>query len=295
MNIPPNNNLPPIDVDSAEFDSADRLESLLALDLTAMLDEAERAELESLLASRPDGQPLERALAETAAHFTLASASPESPAPPLDPALQSRLLASAAAYLVSPPATPRPQTTLPFPPPPAPKPVPRPSPFRTLFAAGGYALAACLALIFILQNRAPSTPDLSSPRTALITRDGISPIAWKATDPNNPASGDVVWSPTKQSGVMRFVNFKPNDPTQSQYQLWIFDRARPEATPVDGGVFNIPPPSPTSSSPEVLIPIKPTLPVSQAFLFAITEEPPGGVVVSDRKRLHLIAPTPPTP
>ncbi len=284
-----NNITPPQPLPPDELDDAGHLDHLLALDLTSMLDESERVELDALLASDPAAPALERAYAETAARFTLASAPPSTS---LDPALRTRLLASAAAYLDSTPPAANPSAPLPIRGPSTPAPqAPRSSPFRLLFSAAGYALAACLALILLLQNNAPS--DLSTPRASLITQDGISPLSWKTTDPANPATGDVVWSPARQSGVMRFTNFKPNNPAQSQYQLWIFDANRPESTPVDGGVFNIPPPA--TPPAEVLVPITPTLRVSQATLFAITEETPGGVVVSDRKRLHLIAPVPAPP
>ena len=52
-------------------------------------------------------------------------------------------------------------------------------------------------------------------------------------------------------------------------------------------MFNIP-----AGKKEVLIPIDSRLPISKATLFAITVEKPGGVVVSDRKRLPLLAPVP---
>jgi anti-sigma-K factor RskA len=97
----------------------------------------------------------------------------------------------------------------------------------------------------------------------------------------------VIWSDKLQRGVMEFSGLEANDPKQNQYQLWIFDADRPEATPVDGGVFDIP-----AGKKEVLIPIDARLPITKATLFAITVEKPGGVVVSDRKRLPLLAPVP---
>ncbi|BBO33398.1 anti-sigma factor [Lacipirellula parvula] len=101
------------------------------------------------------------------------------------------------------------------------------------------------------------------------------------------ASGKLIWSNKLQRGVMEFSGVEVNDPTKEQYQLWIFDADRPEATPVDGGVFNIP-----SDTEIVLIPIDARLPIAKPTLFAITVEKPGGVVVSDRERLPLIAPVP---
>jgi hypothetical protein len=54
--------------------------------------------------------------------------------------------------------------------------------------------------------------------------------------------------------------------------------------PVDGGVFEIP-----ADGGEVVIPIEAKLPVGQPTLFAVTVEPPGGVVVSSRERIVLVA------
>jgi anti-sigma-K factor RskA len=75
---------------------------------------------------------------------------------------------------------------------------------------------------------------------------------------------------------------KPNDPTEHQYQLWIFDGERDERYPVDGGVFNVP-----AGAAEVVVPIRAAVLVHAAKAFAITIEKPGGVVVSERE--HVVA------
>ena len=98
------------------------------------------------------------------------------------------------------------------------------------------------------------------------------------------AYGDVVWSDATQTGYMRFRGLKANDPAVEQYQLWVFDAERDDKHPVDGGVFDIP-----AGVDEAIVPIDAKLPVSKAVLFAITVERPGGVVVSDRSRLPLLA------
>ena len=87
---------------------------------------------------------------------------------------------------------------------------------------------------------------------------------------------------------MRFVGLAPNDPTVEQYQLWIFDRAQPEATPIDGGVFDV-------VADEAVVAIDAKLPVVEPYLFAVTVERPGGVVVSDRSRLTALASPPEAP
>jgi anti-sigma-K factor RskA len=74
-----------------------------------------------------------------------------------------------------------------------------------------------------------------------------------------------------------------NVPTVQQYQLWIFDKNQSDKTPVDGGVFDI------TSDQEIIIPIQAKLRVQEAYLFAVTIEKPGGVVVSSRERLPLLA------
>jgi hypothetical protein len=73
----------------------------------------------------------------------------------------------------------------------------------------------------------------------------------------------VVWSPSAQRGFMRFGGLPPNDPTKTQYQLWIFDRQRDQALPVDGGVFDV------TSTGEVIIPITGKLRVSRGEHIAV--------------------------
>jgi hypothetical protein len=81
---------------------------------------------------------------------------------------------------------------------------------------------------------------------------------------------------------MRLQGLAANDPGVVQYQLWIFDKARDAKYPVDGGVFDV-------TGGEVVVPIVAKLHVEQPTLFAVTVERPGGVVVSDRKRIAIVA------
>jgi len=101
------------------------------------------------------------------------------------------------------------------------------------------------------------------------------------------AGGEVLWSDGEQRGYMRFRGLSSNDPQQSQYQLWIFDDKTDTHYPVDGGVFDIP-----AGVEEVIVAIDPKIRVKQAFQFAITVEKPGGVVVSKRERIPLLAAAP---
>jgi len=73
-------------------------------------------------------------------------------------------------------------------------------------------------------------------------------------------------------------------PRAIQYQAWIFDAARDERYPVDGGVFDVP-----AGADEVIVPIQAGIPVQRAVAFAVTVEQPGGTVVSDRAKLVAFA------
>lgn len=108
---------------------------------------------------------------------------------------------------------------------------------------------------------------------------------WAEPDPKQPVgvSGDIVWSDREQKGFMRLRGLPANDPSKSTYQLWIFDANQDEKTPVDGGVFDIPP------GGEVIVPIDAKLAVKKPKMFAITEEKPGGVPVSKREKIVALA------
>lgn len=114
-------------------------------------------------------------------------------------------------------------------------------------------------------------------------------VDWTATeDPAaKGAAGDLVWSNARQEGYMRFRGLAPNDRTQQQYQLWIFDAAQDERYPIDGGVFDVDP-----ATGDLVVRIQPKLRVARPTLFAVTVEKPGGVVVSSRERLPLLAKVP---
>lgn len=97
-------------------------------------------------------------------------------------------------------------------------------------------------------------------------------------------AGDVVWDRQRQRGYLLLRGFVANDPAQARYQLWIFDGARDERYPVDGGLFDVPP-----GRAEVVIPVKATLPVVRPTAFAVTVEEPGGAVVSLREKIVAFA------
>lgn len=136
-----------------------------------------------------------------------------------------------------------------------------------------------------------ATPSPSQARQELLaSAKDVKTLAWSATPDvaAKGAGGDVVWSPSKQEGYMRFTGLATNDPKLLQYQLWIFDKDRDDKYPVDGGVFDVGPDG------EVVVKISPKLYVNEPVLFAVTVEAPGGVVVSKRERIVVTAAPPKT-
>jgi Anti-sigma-K factor rskA len=164
------------------------------------------------------------------------------------------------------------------------------------------AAAACVALIVtVLITRAPQNtgPDIvSGPgeireelttaqmrQRMMDTSADMTKADWTAgnmTDMKD-IGGDVVWSDAKQAGYMRLKGLPANDGTKETYQLWIFDETQDPKTPIDGGVFNV------NANGEVIIPINAKLKARNPKMFAITVEKPGGVVVSDRKKIAALA------
>ncbi len=122
------------------------------------------------------------------------------------------------------------------------------------------------------------TPTAAEQRRALLAEapDTIT-VAWgQSTEAFAGVTGDVVWSNARQEGYMRLAGMPANDPAALQYQLWIVDPER-DKEPVDGGVFDVA----DAVGGEVIIPIEAKLGVVAPAAFAITEEQPGGVVVSE--------------
>ncbi len=116
----------------------------------------------------------------------------------------------------------------------------------------------------------------------------LSVVRWDWTGIDNPQTrptigGDVVFCPQTQQGFMTIRGLVPNDPSVLQYQLWIFDAERDDRFPVDGGVFDV-----LTGDDETIVPIHAKLSVAKPVLFAVTVEPPGGVVVSERN-IALVA------
>ncbi len=91
------------------------------------------------------------------------------------------------------------------------------------------------------------------------------------------ANGEIVWDSNRQAGSLHITGLAANDPTQHQYQLWIFYGTRDDRYPIDGGLFDMP------KNGDATFDIRPPLMVREPTLFAVTVEPPGGSVVSQRR------------
>ncbi len=156
---------------------------------------------------------------------------------------------------------------------------------------GWLAAAASLALVvYDRANLAPRPPVKNPPPVMAQDPLGSSPTARLVATAHplaRGAGGSVAWDEGRQEGALRLEGLAPVDPRSGCYQLWIFDAARDERYPVDGGMFAV-----SRGVGEQVIPVRPRVPVRRPTLFAVTLEPPGGVVVSDRARLLLTAPWP---
>ncbi len=252
--------------------SRERAVDLLLDRAVTSLEPAEQAELSQLLDEHTDLDPEDFELA--AAACSLAFLAPD--LEPLPAGLRARLKSSVELM----PELPGPREV-----------VPRvPEPKGGLFRWAGWAVAAAL-LIFLWPTRTGGGSPSESFESMLARLDrGSSEILrlpWASTEDELGQSekGEVLWDKVKGQGYMRFEGLEPNDPVVAQYQLWIFDKDRPQEHPVDGGVFDV-------AEGGALVPIDSKLAVHEATLFAVTLERPGGVVVSSRERLVLVAPVP---
>lgn len=296
----------------------DRLVNLLvqrAVDGT--LNAGERMELKQLLEQRPYGDS--DLFDRTAAALLVAGAPDDEPLPR---ALRNKLIQQADAFTATAPRTvvtsigpqraqPVPQIRRPAAPavkrePPQYREPPQEmfheipdelEPVRRFAAehAAWFAVAASVMLALIgwwpritgNSEQVAAVPSLQEQREQLATKPSSVRREWTATSERaaQGAKGDVVWDPETQQGFVRFSGLAPNDPRKQQYQLWIFDASRGDKYPVDGGVFDIPP----NAQGEVLVPIQARLPVRDAAMFAVTLERAGGVVVSEREHIVVLA------
>jgi anti-sigma-K factor RskA len=260
-----------------DFDDR-RLHELLAEQSLFELSAEERDELRRLLASSSiDPESFDYVAAMAAlAHL------PED-AEPIPADLKSRIAKSAHAIV---PAVDRNPLR-------AGRATPASRGFLREYAPWCVAASAVAALMFVtwqFSGRQPPVAPSASESRALLLKQAtdLVQVPWTATKDVTGASGDVIWSAARQQGFLRFKGLAKNDPQKNQYQLWIFDGHQDERYPIDGGVFDVDP-----ESGDVTIPIRAALHVTDPQMFAVTLEKPGGVVVSDRKRIALLAKVPP--
>lgn len=177
----------------------------------------------------------------------------------------------------------------------APTPAPRTEPTpetRGLRAAPsllGWVAAAALLIATVvaygrvasLEQRLGEGPAELRLQELVATTPDVEVLPW-ATD---GISGDVTWSDTKNAGFLRIEGLAVNDPEVTQYQLWIFRGLDPsaEAHPVSGGVFDV------DQEGQVIVPIDAQLELGRAGMFVVTVERPGGVMVSEREEIVLVA------
>jgi len=164
------------------------------------------------------------------------------------------------------------------------KAAPRPTPIRrprAMMFAGWMTAAAAAAVatgLWVTRDDrapAPAASPVAARSELLATVDDTITATWDAS----ALGGDVVWSPRRQHGFLRLRGLPANKPAETRYQLWIFDGARDERFPVDGGLFDAAP------GAETIVAITPRIPITRATQFVITAEVPTGVVVSDRQRV----------
>ena len=165
------------------------------------------------------------------------------------------------------------------------------------FAYGGWLAAAATVLVVLFFWRSQPVGVTQVPQTAvaasveraslLATGRLLVKANWSSGGDASGVEvhGDVIWDPVRQTGYMRFSGLAKNNPSQQQYQLWIFDKTRDQRYPVDGGTFDV------DANGEVVIRIRARLHIDTPTLFAVTVEQPGGVVVSSRARMAAVAQT----
>jgi Anti-sigma-K factor rskA len=244
---------------------------LLAERACRRLTPAEEAQLEHLLAAHPDVDRDEIDRLAAAVELSLSAAEFD----PLPESLRQKILIQAKAFEPEhQPHAVAAATMVSI----APQPLATASWWPWLITAASVLLA-----LTAWMPRGIPQPNYAAQRAELLTSKNL--VRVPLSEPaNGEEMGDIIWSPKAQSGYLRIKGLPVNNPAQTQYQLWIFDKNQDERYPIDGGVFNI-----DSASGDVIVPIHAALRVTDPVLFAVTAEKPGGVVVSSREQIKLIA------
>ncbi len=161
------------------------------------------------------------------------------------------------------------------------------APQRRPLARLPWLLAAASLLLAVISwwPRGPGAD--SADRRAALLREAPDARVVPWTLPNDAGvTGDVAWSNQRQEGYLRIAGLGINNPADLQYQMWIFDAKRPGSA-VSGGVFDV------AAAGEIIVPIEAGVKVFEPTLFAVTTEPPGGVIQhegGEKYRIILTAP-----
>lgn len=264
------------------MDKRERLLDLLAEKALQGLSQGDSRELESLLLEFPDIDALEfERAAATVAMLGLDH-------DPMPDQVRDKVERDAIGWMadqrglsVTSAPQPAPQRTAP----------PATEPDRNLIWMPWVAAAAAAFMAIIAWW--PSGDGIVPPAelfSDLAERSDAVRVAW--LDPlDQGVTGEIIWDNDAQEGVMKFSGLARNSPGSMQYQLWIFDRqrqVRSDFDAVDGGVFNVP-----KGEGPVFIPVTAKLKVFDPYQFAVTTEPPGGVVkhvTDDDHKIVLVAP-----
>lgn len=92
--------------------------------------------------------------------------------------------------------------------------------------------------------------------------------------------GQVYWNRKESSGVVRISNLRAEQVAGKNLQLWVFDSARGQKYPVSGGIVPV-----KAGQTDILVPLDPSLSISDAAAFVVTLESPGGSIVADRDNM----------
>jgi hypothetical protein len=126
------------------------------------------------------------------------------------------------------------------------------------------------------------TPAMLRDEMLAVTGDALRLDCAAAVADDAKTSGDVVWSGSRQRGFLRISGLAPNEPTESQYQIWIVEGGR--GRPVPGGVFDV-----GRDTGEVIVPILPRVFVQGPTTFVVTVEKPGGAEDYSEERSRVLA------
>ena len=261
-----------------------RREQLLADAALGWVDEADRAELDALLAD-PAAQREREQLERAAALGGLAVATDADGEAASLLATAAKLHADAASFFAAQrrraPAT------------------------SGLWRAAPWLLAAASVVLALWPHDAPAPVEVAPAvaRSALMQRPSTEWLQWNwqpGPELRQAAlAGDVVWAVGRDEGYLRLRGLPPLDPAH-RYQLWVVDGKR-QGPPVDGGLLpaldavaggaagSVAGSAAGSAPGEVIVHVRARLPVRSAAAFVLTVEPAEGVVVSSQEHVAAIA------